>query len=218
MSSSNGRRIGPHLPLGQGLLKAADRATEIGATTVQVFTDNPTAWRRRSQPPKALAEFKARLRQAGIREVDLAIVTNCGEGQVEVGRREPVLWVVGAHHGTADVEILPLALSKPPCMWRDEAIRALTEAGRKYRVQYQSANATALAAAVQAGLALTVLAESALRRGMRVLGEQDGLPRLPNCEIGIIRSSRRPETPIVRALADHIVSSLDNLSVAAAAE
>jgi hypothetical protein len=38
------------------------------------------------------------------------------------------------------------------------------------------------------------------------------------CEIGIVRSSRRPETPIARALAEHIVSSLDNLSVPAAAE
>jgi hypothetical protein len=53
---------------------------------------------------------------------------------------------------------------------------------------------------------------------MRVLGEAEGLPRLSNCEIGIIRSARRAETPIVRALAGHIVSSLDNLSVAVAAE
>jgi DNA-binding transcriptional LysR family regulator len=158
------------------------------------------------------------IRQAKAGDVDLAIVTNCGEGNVEVIRREPLLWVVGAQHGTADVDVLPLALSKPPCMWRDEAIAALTGAGRKYRILYQSSNATAIAAAVQAGLAVTILAESALRRGMRVLGESDGLPKLPMCEIGIIRSSRRPEMAIVRALAEHIVSSLDNLSVPAAAE
>jgi deoxyribonuclease IV len=62
----DGRLIGPHLPLGQGLLKAADRAKQIGATTVQVFTDNPTAWRRRHQLPKALPEFRARLKAADI--------------------------------------------------------------------------------------------------------------------------------------------------------
>jgi deoxyribonuclease IV len=60
------RLIGPHLPLGGGLLKAADRAREIGATAVQVFTDNPTAWRRRHEPPKKLAEFRERLAAAGI--------------------------------------------------------------------------------------------------------------------------------------------------------
>ncbi len=81
---------------------------------------------------------------------------------------------------------------------------------------YQSANATATAAAVLAGLAVSVLAESALRPGMRVLGEADGFPRLPACQIGLVRSWNRPASPIVDALAEHIVSSLDNLSVPAA--
>jgi len=54
-------RLGIHLPLGGGLFKAAKRAGEIGARTVQVFVDNPTAWRRRAAPPKHLAEFADRL-------------------------------------------------------------------------------------------------------------------------------------------------------------
>ena len=64
--NAGARKIGPHLPLGAGLLKAADRAREIGATAVQVFTDNPTAWRRRREPPKTLAAFRERLASAGI--------------------------------------------------------------------------------------------------------------------------------------------------------
>ena len=60
------RLIGPHLPLGLGLLKAADRAKAIGATAIQVFTDNPTSWRRREEPPKTLTAFRDRLAQAGI--------------------------------------------------------------------------------------------------------------------------------------------------------
>jgi deoxyribonuclease-4 len=60
------RPIGPHLPLAVGLLKAAARAKEIGATAVQVFTDNPTAWRRRRESPRQLAEFRANLAAAGI--------------------------------------------------------------------------------------------------------------------------------------------------------
>src|SRR5262249_10258631 len=54
-------RIGPHLPVRAGLLKAADRAHEVGATTMQVFTDNPTAWRRRTELPDDLPEFRDRL-------------------------------------------------------------------------------------------------------------------------------------------------------------
>jgi deoxyribonuclease-4 len=57
----DGRRLGAHLPLGGGMVKAADRAHEIGADALQVFADNPTAWRRRSEPPAELAAFRERL-------------------------------------------------------------------------------------------------------------------------------------------------------------
>ena len=63
---ASGRRLGAHLPLGHGMVKAADRAVEIGATAIQVFTDNPTAWRRRPTLPGRLPEFRQRLTAAGI--------------------------------------------------------------------------------------------------------------------------------------------------------
>jgi deoxyribonuclease IV len=62
--SQDKRRIGPHLPLGGGLVRAVERAEAIGATAVQIFTDNPTAWRRRREPPAELAEFRDRLARA----------------------------------------------------------------------------------------------------------------------------------------------------------
>ena len=57
----DGRRLGAHLPLADGMVKAADRAHEIGATALQIFTDNPTAWQRRAAPPREMAAFRARL-------------------------------------------------------------------------------------------------------------------------------------------------------------
>lgn len=62
-------RIGVHLPLGGGLLRAAERAGVIGARTVQVFADNPTAWRRRATPPAHLAAFRSRLDELDVRPV-----------------------------------------------------------------------------------------------------------------------------------------------------
>lgn len=62
----NGRRLGAHLPLGQGMVRAADRAAEIGATALQVFSDNPTAWRRRPTLPRELPAFRDRLAAHGI--------------------------------------------------------------------------------------------------------------------------------------------------------
>lgn len=148
-------------------------------------------------------------------DIDLAIVTNCGEMETEVVRQEPLLWVASASHQVEEEEVVPLALSKPPCIWRKAGLESLSSVGRKYRVLYTSGNSTAISAAVTAGLAISVMAESALRPGMRVLGEAEGFPRLPSCEIGIIRSRGRM-SPLADKLAEHIVSSLDNLSVRAA--
>jgi deoxyribonuclease IV len=66
ISLPGGRRAGPHLPIGMGLLKLADRARAIGASTIQVFSDNPTAWHRRAEPLPDAAEFRQRLRDADI--------------------------------------------------------------------------------------------------------------------------------------------------------
>jgi len=62
----DGRRLGAHLQVGDGIVKAADRAAEIGATALQIFGDNPTAWKRRSEPPAAQQAFRARLAEHGI--------------------------------------------------------------------------------------------------------------------------------------------------------
>ena len=55
----DGRRLGAHLAMGDGLLKAADRAVEIGATALQIFTDNPTAYQRRAEPSPEIPAFRA---------------------------------------------------------------------------------------------------------------------------------------------------------------
>jgi deoxyribonuclease-4 len=50
-------RVGIHLGVAGGLLRAARRARQIGATALQIFSDNPTAWRRRPEPPGDAAQF-----------------------------------------------------------------------------------------------------------------------------------------------------------------
>ena len=60
-------------------------------------------------------------------EIDLAIVTACGDMPAEVVREEPLLWATSAAHRVEEEEVLPLALSKPPCVWRTAGIEALVE-------------------------------------------------------------------------------------------
>ncbi|MDQ3126931.1 MAG: deoxyribonuclease IV [Chloroflexota bacterium] len=62
----DGRRIGVHLALADGLVTAADRAAAIGASAIQIFSDNPTAYRHRTGPSPELGPFRDRLTAHGI--------------------------------------------------------------------------------------------------------------------------------------------------------
>lgn len=62
-------RVGIHLGVAAGLLRAARRARQIGATALQIFSDNPTAWRRRPEPPSDAATFVAYCVAEGITPV-----------------------------------------------------------------------------------------------------------------------------------------------------
>lgn len=76
-----GRRIGTHLPLAGGLARAAERARLIGATAVQVFADNPTAWRRKPEPPPGIDAFRDRLAELDIGSIAIHasyLVNLCG--------------------------------------------------------------------------------------------------------------------------------------------
>jgi deoxyribonuclease-4 len=62
----DGRRLGAHLPLGGGMVAAVERAQAIGLDTLQIFSDNPTAWRRRAEPPRELAAYRTCLADFGL--------------------------------------------------------------------------------------------------------------------------------------------------------
>jgi DNA-binding transcriptional LysR family regulator len=147
-------------------------------------------------------------------EIDLAIVTNCESKRAsETFRRERLLWVTSYRDATHTEERLPLALGRPTCNWRSSAIDRLETMARPYRILYSSSNAGAVAAAVLAGFAVSVLPESGLRPGMRVLTAADGFPELPSCHIGLVRNAHEGSS-LADALAEHIILSLDNLSEA----
>ncbi|WP_460449203.1 LysR substrate-binding domain-containing protein [Alsobacter sp. SYSU BS001988] len=144
-------------------------------------------------------------------DLDLAIITHVeSRGHAEIIRKERLLWVSSQRHAVHEERLLPLALGRPTCNWRQAATERLDRIGRPYRILYASWNSNAVGAAVLAGLAVGVLPESAARPGMRVLGPSEGFPALPSCKIGLMRN-RHESSALSDALAGHIVSSLDNL-------
>jgi len=228
---------------GQRLLDYARRIVKLNVETIAAFSDAELSGRVRLGVPddyadRYLPEIMARFSRAypGVEltvicepsvdlleridasEIDLAIVTNCETKRAaETFRRERLLWVTSNRHSTHSEQPLPLALGRPSCSWRRIAVERLESVARPYRVTYSSSSAGAVAAAVLAGLAVSVLPESGLRPGMRVLTAAEGFPELPSCRIGLVRNAHE-SSALADALAEHIVSSLDNLSEAQAAE
>jgi DNA-binding transcriptional LysR family regulator len=145
-------------------------------------------------------------------DLDLAIITHVDRrGPSEIVRVEQLLWVTSSRHAVHEETPVPLALGRPNCDWRQSATEALESIRRPFRIQYVSWHSTAVGAAVLAGLCISVLPESAIRAGMRILGPSDGYPALPSCKIGLIRN-RGEDNPLADALGDHIRQSLDNLA------
>ncbi|MET3900500.1 DNA-binding transcriptional LysR family regulator [Devosia sp. UYZn731] len=128
----------------------------------------------------------------------------------ELFRTEKMFWVA-SHGGRAlSSEPMPLASGSQTCIWRTEAVEALNRVGKDYRIAYTSSNATAISSAVLSDLAVGFLPESALQPGMRVLGEEQGLPRLSDAQIALMRGSHA-YGGIYDVLANHIVQSMGNL-------
>lgn len=121
--------------------------------------------------PQALAED----------ELDLAIhsIETAPPGSQKL-LREKTVWATSRHHLAAEQDPLPVALFDRACWWRDHALSALQAAKRSYRVVYSSESATGVMAAISAGVAVGVLAESAMGDGLKRLGPEDGFARIPD--------------------------------------
>ncbi|HSH68748.1 MAG TPA: LysR substrate-binding domain-containing protein [Deferrisomatales bacterium] len=121
-------------------------------------------------------------------EVDLAINSRVtpGEGE-QVLRREPTLWVASAQHFAHEQDPVPLALFQEGCFFRGWAFRALDEANRSYRVAFASPSISGIHAAVSAGLAVTLLAQSVVPPEWRVLGPAEGFPQTPSVSLVLAR-------------------------------
>lgn len=142
---------------------------------------------------------------------DLVVFTQGTQHEFgEVFRTEKMFWVGGRNGMAIKMDPLPLAVGDHTCCWRSGAIEALNKLSREFRVAYTSSNATAITSAVLSDLAVGILPESALQQGMQVLGAKEGLPKLPDAQVAVMRASHA-YGGIYDALADHIVASLGNL-------
>ncbi|MGH6867446.1 MAG: LysR family transcriptional regulator [Methylocella sp.] len=123
-------------------------------------------------------------------QLDVAIVNReLGESEGSVLFRQRRVWAASKTIKLDSAAPVPLALFPPNCAWRRLALSRLDEAGRTWKLVLQSTGVTGILAAVEAGLAVSVCAESSLTSAIRQLGSAGDLPPLPDFEYVMRRAN-----------------------------
>lgn len=114
-------------------------------------------------------------------KVDMVISTRQGPNLEGFPlRTSPVWWICSAQYAHNPGEPLPLILVDEPSIYRRYALETLEQANIAWRQAYLASNLIGIKAAIRAGLGVTPRSMEMLGPDMRVLGENDGLPRLPD--------------------------------------
>jgi DNA-binding transcriptional LysR family regulator len=220
---------------GEVLLSYARRMLELNDETVAALRASELeGWLRLGLPqgfaenglPAALGRFsrahpKVRIEARVERNADLLERLAAGQLDIAVAWSDPqgpgdgkhlfdlpMVWigVDGALPVDPD-EGLPLVVFEPPCVFRSAALRALDEAGRRWRLTFTSPSLSGLWAAASAGLGVTVRTPVGLPPTLKVLDARDGLPPLPRTSL-TLHTSKEAATPARTLLAQILEETL----------
>ncbi len=117
---------------------------------------------------------------------------------------ETVVWAAAPEWTMPEGRPLPLAVLPEGCMFRERALRALARAGMEFEPVFTCDSLLGLAAAAQAGFALTVLGRHGFPPGLR---EVDSLPPLGQVEMAVFGDAAG-RTQLVEPLVGFIRESL----------
>jgi DNA-binding transcriptional LysR family regulator len=209
-------------PEGETLLTYARRMLALNEEAVRRFVSPPIAGRLRLGVadhfvPRHLAPALARLartwpelrievevgRSHELRarlareELDLVLgKRRDGETEGRLIFTEAVVWVAAPGFAAPAGRPLPLAMLPQGCMFRDRALTALGRAGIASAVVYTSPSLMGIAAAAQAGFAVSVMGQTGLPAG---LVEVPGLPTLGSAEMCLFGDAAG-QSPVVEPL------------------
>ena len=146
------------------------------------------------------------------RRLDMSIVTRnagfTGTEDTEVLMREPLVWAMLRGGVAAEKDPLPLSVWEDTCVWRQAATGGLEEAGRDYRITFESAHISGQRAAILADLCVAPIPRSSLGGDIVEAPKKFGLPKLPEYTLGLHLGERPSAT--VQAAADHLRASFAN--------
>ena len=145
-------------------------------------------------------------------QLDLAILsaeTDTQEGAVL--KTEAVVWTASAQHDVHKLDCLPVAFFPEGCIFRKWAVTQLRQHRREFRIVCTSRSMSAIQASVQAGFAVSVVAQSCVPADSIVLTQAQGFYPLPAVTI-ILAVSPRTDPALTQRLTDQMRGHLQRLA------
>ncbi|MBC8952360.1 transcriptional regulator HexA [Xenorhabdus sp. PB62.4] len=131
-------------------------------------------------------------------EIDLALTTaKINHHPKTALRSSPVLWHCAPDFQLQTNEPVPLVVMDETNPFRQIALDTLDMAGISWRIAYEAASLSAVRAAVNAEVGITARPLEMHNADLRILGESEGLPRLPEIQFYLYRNSNEQNESVL---------------------
>jgi len=119
----------------------------------------------------------------------------------------PMLWL--GRKGLAKPSVddrIPLVVFDHPCLFRQTAVQTLEARGLRWRLALTTPSLPGVWAALRSGYGISVRPAHPIPAGIRNVGPELGLPKLPPIELRMIAASElSPAASDLRDIVDHVV-------------
>jgi DNA-binding transcriptional LysR family regulator len=148
-------------------------------------------------------------------EIDMTISNRNDPGlDGVVLRTSPTVWLCSASYVHDRAKPVPLILVDGPSVFHRLAREALDAAGIPWSPSYTASSLIGIKAALRAGLGVTARSIETAGPDLRVLGENDGLPRLPDLDYYLF-IRKNVINPVTRKVFDMLKANLGLIRSAA---
>lgn len=114
-------------------------------------------------------------------EIDLTVSTRKSDAYPSIIlRTSPTVWFCSSDYVHNPANPVKLVVADEPSLFREIALQSLDQAKIPYRISYVAPTLVGIKAALRAGLGITARSIEMIGPELRVLGESEGFPRLPD--------------------------------------
>jgi DNA-binding transcriptional LysR family regulator len=144
-----------------------------------------------------VAQSGALLRRLRAGQLDLVFIKQAvGQTEGQLVRRDRFVWVGLPGTSLEPSAPVPLITYQGSSLTRTTAERALSDAGRTWRITCKTQEVNGVLAAVRASLGITVFARSLIPSDLAQLPADLGLPELGDVDITLVANPQSPREPV----------------------